>query len=180
MRLPAWWRAAPASSRASPARRAPPRAARCRRRAASLDVPCRCARTDAGAAIGRAALGAGTVPSGASIKPDEPGETLHREPLDTADVPCPSTCRAAAPGPMPVAQSVATRRAGMARWPAAPGRPLPGKAAVIAAAEIDPKPPSVEPHHLPTLGFNNCVALARSAAAPAKSPLADFAMPRSV
>jgi hypothetical protein len=39
----------------------------------------RCAGTDAGGAIGREALDAGTVASGASIKP---GEALHREALD--------------------------------------------------------------------------------------------------
>jgi hypothetical protein len=48
-RCPAWWRAAPASS---PARL------------------CRCAGTVAGGAIGREALDAGTVASGASIKVD--------------------------------------------------------------------------------------------------------------
>jgi hypothetical protein len=47
---------------------------------------------------------AGTVASGASIKP---GEALQREPLDAADVPRPSTCPAAKPGPMPVARSAA-------------------------------------------------------------------------
>jgi hypothetical protein len=30
------------------------------------------------------------VASGAGIKPGEPGEALHREPLDAGDVPCPS------------------------------------------------------------------------------------------
>jgi hypothetical protein len=44
---------------------------------------------------------------------------LHREPLDAADVPCPSTRRAAAPGPMPVARSAA-RPSMPARWRAAP------------------------------------------------------------
>jgi hypothetical protein len=58
------------------------RAARCGRRAPPFDVPCRCASTAAGDAIGRAALGAGIVASGASIKPGEPGAALHREPLD--------------------------------------------------------------------------------------------------
>jgi hypothetical protein len=38
---------------------------------------------------------AGTVASGASIKPGEPGEARRREALDAGDVPCPSTCRAA-------------------------------------------------------------------------------------
>jgi hypothetical protein len=68
---------------------------------------------------------AGTVASGAGTKPGEPGEALHREPLDGADVPLdlprccarsdagdvsrPSTCRTAAPGPMPVVRSAATR-----------------------------------------------------------------------
>jgi hypothetical protein len=48
-------------------------------------VPCRRARTDAGGAIGREALDAGTVASGASIKagePGEPGYAFPREPLD--------------------------------------------------------------------------------------------------
>jgi hypothetical protein len=63
--------------------------------------------TVAGGAIGREALDAGTVASGASIKPDEPGEALHREALDAGDVPRSSTCRAAAPGPMPVERSAA-------------------------------------------------------------------------
>jgi len=37
---------------------------------------CRCPGTVAGGAIGREALDAGTVASGASIKPGEPGEAL--------------------------------------------------------------------------------------------------------
>jgi hypothetical protein len=52
-------------------------------------MPRRCARTDAGGAIGREALDAGTVASGAKIKPGEPGEALHREQLDAGDVPPP-------------------------------------------------------------------------------------------
>jgi hypothetical protein len=65
------------------------------------DVPCRCARADAGDAIGREALDAGMVASGAGIKPGEAlhREALHREPLDAGDVPRPSTRCAAAPGP---------------------------------------------------------------------------------
>jgi len=59
---------------------------------------------------------AGMVASGARIKPGKPGEALYREaraarcrpraavPLDMR---CPSTCPAAAPGPMPVARSAA-------------------------------------------------------------------------
>jgi hypothetical protein len=46
----------------------------------------RCARTIADGAIGREALDAGMVASGASIKAGEPGEALHREPLDAGDV----------------------------------------------------------------------------------------------
>jgi hypothetical protein len=42
----------------------------------------------------------------------------QREPLDAGDVPCPSTCRAAAPGPMPVGRSTA-RLSMPARWRAA-------------------------------------------------------------
>jgi hypothetical protein len=44
------------------------RGTRCRRRAAPLDAPCRCAGTDAGGAFGREALDAGTVASGANVK----------------------------------------------------------------------------------------------------------------
>jgi hypothetical protein len=44
-----------------------------------LDVPYRCAGTDAGSAIGREALDAGTAASGASIKPGAIGKALHRE-----------------------------------------------------------------------------------------------------
>jgi hypothetical protein len=55
------------------------------------------------------------VASGASIKAGEPGEAIHREPLDAGDVPRPSTCRAAAPGPMPVARP-AVRPAMPAWW----------------------------------------------------------------
>jgi hypothetical protein len=68
--LPARWRAAPGSSPTGPARLStasrlmPPT---CR----ALDVPCRCARTDASGAIGREALDAATVASGAKIKPGE-------------------------------------------------------------------------------------------------------------
>src|ERR1700686_2287648 len=81
----------------------------------------RCAGTVAGGAIGREALDAGTVASGAGIKAGEPGEAPRREPLDAADVPCPSTCRpTAAPGPLPVARSAA-RPSMPARWRAAPG-----------------------------------------------------------
>ena len=65
--MPARWRAAPDQARQALHREA--RGAQCRRRAAPLDVPRRCARTDAGGAIGREALDAGTVASGASIKP---------------------------------------------------------------------------------------------------------------
>jgi len=54
------------------------RAARCGRRAAPLDVPWRCARTDAGGALATPAT-AGMVASSASIKPGEPGEALHRD-----------------------------------------------------------------------------------------------------
>jgi hypothetical protein len=60
--MPAWWRAAPASSPA---------------------MLCRGSRTDAGGAIGREALDAGRGASGAGIKP---GEALPREALDAADV----------------------------------------------------------------------------------------------
>jgi hypothetical protein len=42
-------------------------------------VPCSRARTDAGGAIGREALDAGMMASGASIKAGEPGEALYRE-----------------------------------------------------------------------------------------------------
>jgi hypothetical protein len=61
-----------------------------RRRVAPLDAPRRCVRTVAGGAIGREAVDAGTVASGASIKPGEPGEALHREPLDAGYVPRPT------------------------------------------------------------------------------------------
>jgi hypothetical protein len=54
-------------------------------------VPRRCARTNAGGALGREAPDAATVASGAKIKP---GEALPREALDAAEVPHPSTCRA--------------------------------------------------------------------------------------
>jgi hypothetical protein len=58
----------------------------------------------------------GTMASGAGIKPGEPGEAL-----DAADVPRrPSTCRAAAPGPMPVVRSAA-RLLMPARWRPAQG-----------------------------------------------------------
>jgi hypothetical protein len=56
----------------------------------SMPLTCRCARTDAGGALGREAVDAATVASGARIKPGEPPEALHREPLDA--VPRPSTC----------------------------------------------------------------------------------------
>src|ERR1700674_2047178 len=56
---------------------------------------CRRARTDAGGAIGREAVDTGTVASSARIKPGEPREALHREPLNASDVPCRSTCPAA-------------------------------------------------------------------------------------
>jgi hypothetical protein len=50
-------------------------------------MPChRCAGTDAGVALGREALDAGTVASGAAVKPGKPGEVFPREPLDAADV----------------------------------------------------------------------------------------------
>jgi hypothetical protein len=45
---------------------------------APLDVPCRRARTDAGGALGREALDAGTVASGASIKPGEARDPRYR------------------------------------------------------------------------------------------------------
>jgi hypothetical protein len=64
-------------------------------RAVPLDVPCRCAGTDAGSANCREALDAAAVASGARIKPVERGEALHREPLNAGDVPCRSTCPAA-------------------------------------------------------------------------------------
>ena len=54
----------------------------------------RCARNDASGAIGREALDSGTMASRASIRAD--------------GVPRPSTCRAAAPGAMPVARSAAS------------------------------------------------------------------------
>jgi hypothetical protein len=63
-RLPAW--ASPA--RRSTAKREPLDAGE---RAPPFDVPCRSPSTDAGDAIGRAALGAGMVASGASIKPGD-------------------------------------------------------------------------------------------------------------
>jgi len=44
-----------------------------------LDAPCRRARTDAGGALGREALDAGAVASGAKIKPGVPGDALHRK-----------------------------------------------------------------------------------------------------
>jgi hypothetical protein len=49
-----------------------------------LDMPCCRAGTDAGGALGREALDAATVASGAGIKP---GEAFPRKPLDAADVP---------------------------------------------------------------------------------------------
>ncbi len=63
-----------------------------------------------GGAIGREVLDADTVASGASIKPGEAGEALYREALDPGDVPRPSTCRAAAPGPI-----LCLRRSGICR-----------------------------------------------------------------
>jgi hypothetical protein len=80
---------------------------------APLDVPCRCARTDAGGALATPAT-AGMVASSASIKPSEPGEVLHREALDAGDVSRPSTRPAAPPGPMPVARSAASGTATVA------------------------------------------------------------------
>jgi hypothetical protein len=56
--------------------------ASCRRGVAPLDVPCRRGRTNAGGAIGRKALDAGTVASGAGIKPGEPGKARHRDARD--------------------------------------------------------------------------------------------------
>jgi hypothetical protein len=56
-------------------------------------MPCRRARTVAGGAIGREALDAAAVASGAGIKP---GEALYREALDAADVPRPPPRRVAA------------------------------------------------------------------------------------
>jgi hypothetical protein len=50
-------------------------------------VPCGCARTDAGGAIGGEALDAGTVASGARIKPGQPGEAFA-----TASRSMPPTC----------------------------------------------------------------------------------------
>jgi hypothetical protein len=74
-------------------RGAPPRAARCRRRAAPLDVSCRRGRTVAGGAIGRDAPNAGMVLSGASIKPGKPARrsTARRSPASRS---MPATCRA--------------------------------------------------------------------------------------
>jgi len=66
------------------------RGARCR--AALLDVPCRRAGTDAGGALGRKALDASAVASGARLGHGEPGEALHREALGA-----PVTCRSACP-----------------------------------------------------------------------------------
>jgi hypothetical protein len=57
--------------------------------AKALAMPCRCGRTVAGGAIGREALDARAVAIG-----------------DAGDVPRPSTCRAAAPGPMPVGRRI--------------------------------------------------------------------------
>ena len=57
---------------------------------------------------------AGTVASGARIKPGE-RSTAKREALECRAVPRPLTCRAAAPGPMPVARSAA-RPSMPARW----------------------------------------------------------------
>jgi hypothetical protein len=56
-------------------------------------VPGRCAKTDAGGALGREALDAATVASDAKIKPGEPGErsTARR----SMPVTCRSTCPAA-------------------------------------------------------------------------------------
>jgi hypothetical protein len=66
------------SDQASRARRgAPPRSARCRRRATPLDLPRRRARTDAGGAVGSEALDTGTVTNGAS----NPGDRPRGEPL---------------------------------------------------------------------------------------------------
>jgi hypothetical protein len=111
--MPARWRAAPASSPATPARlstasrsmpatcRAPQRAVplrrdRCRWRDRPRRPRCRYGgerRKDHPAIEGSAPepinLDAGTVASGARIKP---GEALHRAPLDAADAPRPSTC----------------------------------------------------------------------------------------
>jgi len=81
-------------------------------------MPFRCARTNAGDALGRKALDATTVASGASIKAGDPGEALHREALNAGDAPRPSTCPSAAPGPMPVVRSAA-RLSMPARWRAA-------------------------------------------------------------
>jgi hypothetical protein len=68
-------------------------------------VRCRCARTDAGGAIGREALDC-----------RRGGERQHQ---GRRSVAMPSTRRAAAPGPMPVARSAA-RPLMPARWRAAP------------------------------------------------------------
>jgi hypothetical protein len=61
-------------------------------------APYRRAGTDASGALGREALDAGTVASGAKTKPGEPGEELHGEPLDAGDVARPSTCPGGAVG----------------------------------------------------------------------------------
>jgi hypothetical protein len=78
------------------------RGTRCRRRAAPLDAPCRCAGTDAGGPAGREARDAGMVASGAASSPASPARR------STASHSMPPTCRAAAPGPMPVARSAAS------------------------------------------------------------------------
>jgi hypothetical protein len=87
----------------------------CPRRAAALRQD-----TDAGGAIGREALEAATVASGAKIKP---GEAFPREALDAGAVPRPSTRQAAAPGPLPVGRSAArpSMPAGAIRTCALPG-----------------------------------------------------------
>jgi hypothetical protein len=89
----------------------------------------RCGRTDPGGVIGREAvaggagvppLTAGMVASSAGIKPGEARHSEARAVRCRRDVPRPSTCRAAAPGPMPVARPAA-RPSMPAWWRAAQG-----------------------------------------------------------
>jgi hypothetical protein len=68
----------------------------------------RCARTVAGGAIGRDALDCRHGGERRQHQGGEPGEALHRAPLDAGGVPRPSTCRDAAPGPMPRGRDVST------------------------------------------------------------------------
>jgi hypothetical protein len=82
------------------------RGTRCRRRAAPLDAPCRCAGTDAGGPAGREARDAGMVASGAASSPASPARR------STASHSMPPTCDASAAD---ADLSAATSRADAAR-----------------------------------------------------------------